>query len=45
MFAWLKWWFWETRQCEHEPSEWKKCDGGMSRYKSCKKCLKVLERQ
>lgn len=44
-FKWFKWWFWETRKCEH--SSFDEChsalyDFGRSKGWWCKKCGKML---
>jgi hypothetical protein len=43
MLAWLKWFFWESVICKHEPGEWQMRDLGMGKVKHCIKCGKCLE--
>jgi len=39
-FGWLKWLFWDSRRCEHEPGEWRMREMGMGKIRHCKKCGK-----
>lgn len=41
-FGWLKWWFWTTRRCKHEPGDWRLHNMGMGKILHCKKCGKCL---
>jgi hypothetical protein len=42
-FAWLKWWFIETRRCEHDSGKWHMINYGMGKARHCGKCGKCLE--
>lgn len=41
--GWLKWFFYDSRRCEHVPGGWKMLHFGMQKIKHCKKCGKCLE--
>lgn len=43
MFKWLKWWFFETRRCEHIAGNWTMRDCGMGKARHCIKCGKCLD--
>lgn len=40
---WLRWWFIETKKCQHVPGEWRMRDTGMGKFQACTKCGKVLK--
>lgn len=43
LFTWLKWWFWETRRCEHNRGPGVLVDLGRRKAWHCTKCGKCLE--
>lgn len=42
-FSWLKWLFWTSRRCQHEPGEWRHINMGMGKARWCTKCGKCTD--
>lgn len=43
VIRWVKWFFWDSRRCEHEEHrEWIYVNCGMNKAMYCKKCGKLL---
>jgi len=42
--GWLKWWFFETKKCDHIPGQWHMIELGMGKARWCKKCGKLMNR-
>lgn len=40
---WLKWWFWETRRCDHERGDGMLVNLGLNKAWHCRKCGKCME--
>lgn len=43
IILWLKWWFWDTQRCQHQPGPWTIRDAGMGKARHCTKCGKCLD--
>ncbi len=41
--SWLKWYFWDSRRCEHVPGDWAMIDLGRHKIKHCIKCGRCVD--
>ena len=43
ILSWFKWWYFDTKKCQHEAGDWHMREMGMGKIRWCKKCGKCLD--